>query len=282
MKIVLQPNMFHCSCKQITNASQFFLKRFWIGIDNIKETIHPKMYVLSFTSFCLNNKRQWGPNQQGTIGPFSKCLFVVFLGFLNWLSVCKGSFFFSIWSDVFSGAGWRGGDRSSPLPFRIPPVQRWPVCRWVGRAPAVWGGRHKISYNLTSVPLAFYKAQEVAVRQQWSQKHRDSKGTCRRWDASLFFFFVPYTHWTELSLAPLCVVRVVLIYQYLFLTSLPRRWLLFSHNDRFSSKWCCNLPKFRRKQSCPAHRKIRLKMATRWVTRYSDTYIYFLYNFSSF
>ncbi len=157
-------------------------------------------HLRTLTSFCLNNERQWGPNQQGTIGPFSKCLFVVFLGFLNWLSVCKGSFFFSIWSDVFSGAGWRGGDRSSPLPFRIPPVQRWPVCRWVGRAPAVWGGRHKISYNLTSVPLAFYKAQEVAVRPQWSQKHRDSKGTCRRWDASLSFSSLYHIH-TELNWA---------------------------------------------------------------------------------
>lgn len=275
--------MFHCICKQFTNTSQLFLKRFLIGIDNIKGTIHPKnecSVIYSPSRRFAQTMNVSGVQIKELIGHFSKCLCVVFLGFFSWLSVCKGSFFSSIWSDVFSGAGRRGGGRSSPLPFRIPPVQRWPVCRWVGRAPAVWGGRHKISYNLTSVPLTFYKAQEVAVRQQWSQKHRDSKGT---WDASLFFpLFVPYTHWTELSLAPLCGVRVVLIYQYLFLTSLPRWWLLFSHNDRFSSKWCSNLPKFRRKQSCPTHRKIRLKMATRWVTCYSDTYIYFLYNYFFF
>ncbi len=204
MKIVLQPNIFLCSCKQFTNASQFFLKIFWIGIDNIKETIHPKnecSVIYSPSRLFAQTMNVSGVQiNKELIGHFSKCLCVVFLGFFSWLSVCKGSFFSSIWSDVFSGAGRRGGARSSPLPFRIPPVQRWPVCRWVGRAPAVWGGRHKISYNLTSVPLTFYKAQEVAVRQQWSQKHRDSKGTCGRWDASLFFSSLYHIH-TELNWA---------------------------------------------------------------------------------
>lgn len=119
------------------------------------------------------------------------------------------------------------------------------------------------------ISLAFHWHFTKRRKSQWdSSDHRSTeiqKGHEGDETCLSFFLFVPYTHWTELSWAPLHGVCVVLIYQYLFLTSLPRRWLLFSHNDRFSSKWCSDLPKFRRKQSCPAYRKIRLKMAARWV-----------------
>lgn len=170
---------------------------------------------------------------------------------------------FSFWPDVVTGAGRRGGGRSGPLPFRITPIQRRPVRRWVVRAPAACGGRHEISYNLTSVGMTFYKAQKVSGRQQWSQPHRDSKRTTGRWEhPMLFFSFIYKLNWTEMNLALWLWCCCCIINTHF---SLPRRWLLFCYDDGFSGERCSDLSKFGREQSCPAHSQIRLEMATGWV-----------------
>lgn len=62
----------------------------------------------------------------------------------------------------------------------------------------------------------------------------------------------------------LCDITASLLL-YIFLIFFFGRWgFLLGHHDGLPGKWCCDLPKPRRKQPCPAHCQVRLQVAARW------------------